>query len=193
MKLSFSLKYWAPTIADDQIQGIASTFMLALSEIIKSPNQKVSELTLCSDRDLNQILDWNKEMPLQVDVCIHDMISQQCHEQPDAPAICAWDGNLTYKELDALSSQLAVYLMSIGVGPEIFVPICLEKSKFTTVAILGIMKVSPPAINPWFGSLLRKLSLLETRSFGFSAPSHNAPSFVSRINTARVLQVHNLL
>jgi non-ribosomal peptide synthetase component F len=146
MTLSFSIKYWAPTFADSQIQGIASTFMLALSDIIKNPNRNVSELTLCSDRDLNQILDWNKEMPLLVDVCIHDMISQRFQEQPDAPAICAWDGNLTYKELDALSSQLAVYLMSIGVGPEIFVPICLEKSKFTTVAILGIMKVSLPAI-----------------------------------------------
>jgi non-ribosomal peptide synthetase component F len=54
--------------------------------------------------------------------------------------VCAWDGDLTYGELDALSSALAEHLAERGVGPEVFVPLCFEKSRWTIVAMVGVMK-----------------------------------------------------
>ena len=59
---------------------------------------------------------------------------------PDAPAVCAHDGNLTYRELDALATKLSKYLARLGVVPEMAVPFCFDKSAMAVVAILGIMK-----------------------------------------------------
>lgn len=75
-----------------------------------------------------------------VDRCVHELVEERCRAQPDAPAVCAWDGDLTYAELNAHSSALAAHLVERGVGPEVFVPLCFEKSRWTTVAMLGVMK-----------------------------------------------------
>ena len=50
------------------------------------------------------------------------------------------DGDLTYAELDALSSRLANYLSSRGIGPEVIVPVCFEKSMMTIVSSLAVLK-----------------------------------------------------
>ncbi|GKZ39921.1 nonribosomal peptide synthase, partial [Aspergillus brasiliensis] len=60
--------------------------------------------------------------------------------QPDAMAICAWDGELHYRELIQLATRLASWLVSCGVRPGMVVPLCFEKSLWTTVAMLGVLK-----------------------------------------------------
>ncbi|KAL4902757.1 hypothetical protein BDW74DRAFT_180456 [Aspergillus multicolor] len=78
--------------------------------------------------------------PPRQDVCIDQLISTRCHRQPSAPAVCAWDGALSYRELNDVSSQLAVVLSNLGAGPGSFIPVCLKKSKWTAIAILGVLK-----------------------------------------------------
>jgi non-ribosomal peptide synthetase component F len=70
----------------------------------------------------------------------HHLIEARTHKQPDSLAVYSLDGNLTYAELDELSSRLACYLASQGIGPEDFVPLCFEKSKWTIVALLAVLK-----------------------------------------------------
>ncbi len=85
-----------------------------------------------------EAVDYN---PLSAkDVCIHTLIQQRSSTQPEAPAVCAWDGKLTYAELDAYSSFFGIYLANKGVGPEVYVPLCFEKSKWVPVAMLGVLK-----------------------------------------------------
>lgn len=57
-----------------------------------------------------------------------------------APAICAWDATFTYSELDAAASRVAAQLMNLGVGPDVYVPLCFEKSAWAIVAQYGILK-----------------------------------------------------
>lgn len=119
---------------------MADTFVNAVSCILENPQATVAELNLISERDRRRILDWNSQLPEEVNVCVHDMIELQTKRSPSAPAVCAWDGNFTYSELDDLSTRLANHLSHLGVGPEIMVPFCFEKSAWTIVAILGTMK-----------------------------------------------------
>ena len=93
-----------------------------------------------SSGDEQQIWEWNRDLPEVVSTCVHSLFSSRALELPDLPAVCSWDGDFTYSELDDLSSALAAYLQSQGVGPEAFVPLCFEKSKWTIVAILAILK-----------------------------------------------------
>jgi non-ribosomal peptide synthetase component F len=119
---------------------MVQTLRQAFIEVLREPYKQIGEVNLVSEEDRKQIAIWNEGTPEQVDRCIHELIHQRCQIQPDAAAVCSWDGTITYQELDVMSSILAAYLIRLGVGPEMFVPLCFEKLKWTTVAILGILK-----------------------------------------------------
>ncbi|OJJ95602.1 hypothetical protein ASPACDRAFT_394, partial [Aspergillus aculeatus ATCC 16872] len=100
----------------------------------------LADLELISPRDMSDLLHWNRTIPEATEDCVHNLIAKNTMVNPTAPAVCAWDGNLTYAELDNISSKLAAHLMNAGVGPEVFVPLCFEKSMWTIVAMLATMK-----------------------------------------------------
>ena len=91
-------------------------------------------------RDLEQIWEWNHTLPTSIDRCVHEIIKERTEDQPSAPAICAWDGELTYGELDRIATALAGRLVDFGVRPDTIVPLCFEKSMWTTVGMLGVLK-----------------------------------------------------
>ena len=49
-------------------------------------------------------------------------------------------GQLSYGELDRRSNQLAHHLRGLGVGPEVVVGLCVERSLEMVVGLLGILK-----------------------------------------------------
>jgi amino acid adenylation domain-containing protein len=105
-----------------------------------SPDTQVRSLSMVSPQDLSTIRTRNASSIDLVERCSHDLFAEQALQRPDAPAVCAWDGDLCYRELDHLSTTLACKLAKLGVGPEVMVPICFEKSKWVVVAMLAILK-----------------------------------------------------
>ncbi|KAH5617363.1 hypothetical protein HBI23_258200, partial [Parastagonospora nodorum] len=90
--------------------------------------------------DIQKMWDWNKIVPPAVDRCVHDLFVEQARARPSAPALCAWDGEMTYRELDEQSTRLAGHLIRLGVAVEDMVPLCFEKSMWTVVAMLAVLK-----------------------------------------------------
>jgi len=72
--------------------------------------------------------------------CIHDLIFRRSAVYPDAVAVICGDQVLTYRELEERANQIARYLRAAGVGPEVFVGICIHRSVEMIVGILGILK-----------------------------------------------------
>ena len=72
---------------------------------------------------------------------VHHVIADVARRIPSAPAICVWDGNLTYSEFEAAANKLAQHLVSLGVRPKVVVPLCFEKSKWMPVSMFAVMKV----------------------------------------------------
>ncbi|KAH8757073.1 hypothetical protein BGZ57DRAFT_802778, partial [Hyaloscypha finlandica] len=72
--------------------------------------------------------------------CIHQVFAQRVRERPDSEAVCGWDQQFSYSELDTLSSRLAFRLVSLNVGSEVLVPLCFEKSAWTIVAMMAVLK-----------------------------------------------------
>ncbi|KAM0258024.1 hypothetical protein ACHAQJ_004067 [Trichoderma viride] len=97
-------------------------------------------LDIISQGDLEAVWNWNASVPETANVCIHDIISSVAQRQPDAPAICAWDGELTYMELESLAYSLSLHLTIMGIGPNVLVPLCFEKSMWTAVTAYAIWK-----------------------------------------------------
>ncbi|KAF2109901.1 hypothetical protein BDV96DRAFT_501853, partial [Lophiotrema nucula] len=71
---------------------------------------------------------------------VHQKIEEQVEKDPNASAICTWDGDMTYAELWQKSSRMSAMLKGCGVGPEVLVPFCLERSAWAIVAILSILR-----------------------------------------------------
>lgn len=89
---------------------------------------------------MDQLKSWGDRLPPVVDRRVHDLFNDMCSRRPTAPAIHAWDGDLTYAELDRASSRLAGLLLQQGVKPDTFVAVCYEKSAWVAVAFLAILK-----------------------------------------------------
>ncbi|EFR05134.1 HC-toxin synthetase, partial [Nannizzia gypsea CBS 118893] len=125
------------------IANMSRTFEQVVAEMLRKPTGKLGDLDLCNSWDITTLATWNGEISNEgSDKCVHDMISQRCAEDPSYTAIQSWDGNMSYGELDELSSALAVRLIAShpNVGPEKFVPLLFEKSKWTVVSLLAVIK-----------------------------------------------------
>ncbi|KAH7329601.1 hypothetical protein B0I35DRAFT_507853 [Stachybotrys elegans] len=138
--MAIDLMYWTDTLSDGQASNVASTFTQALRNILHSCDSPVAGLDHVGDLHRQQLSRWNSEMPAPLEGCIHDFISRNTTLRPDAPAIASWDMNFTYSELDVASTKLAYHLQSLGVGPEVYVLVCFEKSAFTIVSMIAILK-----------------------------------------------------
>ncbi|KAK5995925.1 Nonribosomal peptide synthetase GRA1 [Cladobotryum mycophilum] len=123
-----------------QAARIMSQFSHVVQQIQSNLEVKSSELDLIAPSMWEEMKQWNSGISKPMNQCVHTGIKEHCLNTPDAQAVCAWDGDFTYKDLDVLSSRLAVHLQSLGAGPEVFVPILSEKSKWVAIAILGVIK-----------------------------------------------------
>ncbi|MCC3590793.1 non-ribosomal peptide synthetase [Microcoleus sp. PH2017_28_MFU_U_A] len=74
------------------------------------------------------------------DRCIHELFEFQVERSPDAIAVIFEGKQLTYQDLNSQANQLAHYLKTVGVGPEVLVAACVERSLEMVVGLLGILK-----------------------------------------------------
>ena len=113
-----------------------------LQAIVDDSTQKVGELPMLT-ADERQVLvrDWNRTAEAYpVEQCMHQLIQAQARRTPDAPALVFGDRQLSYGQLDARSNQLANGLREQGVGPDVLVGICVERSLEMVIGLLAIHK-----------------------------------------------------
>ena len=140
-RLGFVVRYSPQNgITGSRAESIAHTFQAALSAIIGTPEQKLRNVNLLSSRDRTTIEQWNTRVPAAVDQCVPESIKLRAISQPSAPALSAWDGELSYQELNEQTTRLAGHLVRRGVKYGTILPFCFEKSIWTTVAVLSILK-----------------------------------------------------
>ncbi|WP_254564071.1 non-ribosomal peptide synthetase [Oscillatoria sp. HE19RPO] len=127
---------------ESTIARMSRHFQTLLEGIVVNSKQKISELPLLTETERQQIhVEWNNtwaEYPQ--DKCIHQLFEAQVEQSPDAVALVFEGEQLTYRELNAKANQLAHYLQNLGVGPEVLVGICVERSFDMVVGILGVLK-----------------------------------------------------
>jgi amino acid adenylation domain-containing protein/non-ribosomal peptide synthase protein (TIGR01720 family) len=113
-----------------------------LEGMVGDVRRPVSELSLLNENDRNQLLKvWNKtERDYNDEFCVPQLFEVRAAEEPDAIAVICEGEQLDYEELNKRSNQLAGYLRELGVGPEVVVGLCVEKSVAMVVGLLGILK-----------------------------------------------------
>ncbi|KAK1148137.1 Nonribosomal Peptide Synthase (NRPS) [Aspergillus melleus] len=108
--------------------------------MIQNPSRAVKDLDLLSENGKYQLAEWHKRPQTNEVVSVVDAIKQHALQQPAHPAICAWDGNLTYAEFDNVTSRLAHYLRSLGIGENSLVLVGFEKTVNAIIAVVSILK-----------------------------------------------------
>lgn len=93
-----------------------------------------------SGDELDDIWSWTTPLPEPINKCMHDVISEKSRIQPTKPAVDAWDGILTYQEVEQYSTDLAQNLRLLCDSDDLVIPVLFEKSKWTMVAVLAVMK-----------------------------------------------------
>jgi amino acid adenylation domain-containing protein len=123
-------------------ERIAGYFTTLLAAAVANPEANVSRLPMLAEKELRQLtVEWNQtaaEYPQ--DKCLHELFESQAGAAPDRPALRFHETQLTYRELNERANQIAHYLRSLGVGPDVLVGLCVERSANTIVALLGVLK-----------------------------------------------------
>ncbi|HEU4884412.1 MAG TPA: amino acid adenylation domain-containing protein [Longimicrobium sp.] len=113
-----------------------------LEEMAADDGRPVERLALLGADERALVLDeWNRtEAEYPADACVHQLFEAQAARTPGAEAV-VWEGeSLTYAELNARANRLAHHLRARGVGPDVPVGICVERSLELVVSLLALLK-----------------------------------------------------
>ncbi|MEP6583050.1 MAG: amino acid adenylation domain-containing protein [Ginsengibacter sp.] len=124
------------------VKRMAKHFSQLLESMVKEPSKKISELTMLSEVERQEITEVfnNTSVEYPRGNNIINLFEQQAAKTPDNIALVFEESRLTYRELNERTNQLAYHLKNIGVKEEILVPVCIERGPAMLIAILSILK-----------------------------------------------------
>jgi non-ribosomal peptide synthetase component F len=131
------------TVVDDRkLERLLHQFghtLRLLTEV--SPQTRLDSLPLLDPKGREEILQLNKTIPEPAQTRLDELFAAQVEAQPAATAVESSEGNLTYAQLDQLSSRLASVLQSRGVAAGSRVGFLMDKSLWAIVAVLAVLKI----------------------------------------------------
>ncbi|MGD9488072.1 MAG: amino acid adenylation domain-containing protein [Calditrichaceae bacterium] len=142
-RFSGALEYNTDLFDESTISVMLDHFQNLLNGLTTNPDEQVGRINMISEREHDQLLfKWNgKENPLKTDLPVHQIFSGQVMNTPDQIALELGElETFTYRQLHEASNRLANYLISLGVGPDVPVGLCMKRSTDLIVSVLGVLK-----------------------------------------------------
>ncbi|HYO58090.1 non-ribosomal peptide synthetase [Archangium sp.] len=117
-------------------------FQRLLLGMVESAERPVMELSPLGGVERQRVLrEWNATaVEREGDAGLAALLEAQVARTPEAPAVVMGPVWLTYRELDARANQVAHRLRRMGVGPDVPVGLCVERSLELVVGLWGILK-----------------------------------------------------
>ncbi|SCL71976.1 amino acid adenylation domain-containing protein [Micromonospora citrea] len=133
--------YAAEGFSADWTRGLLDQVATVTRAGLDAPERDLSGLPLLEDAERERLLAWGRGAERQVPAePIHELVLRWARRTPDAVAGVAGAEVLTYAELDRRSASLAGYLRSMGVGAGAVVSLALDRSLWSLVATLGVLR-----------------------------------------------------
>jgi amino acid adenylation domain-containing protein/non-ribosomal peptide synthase protein (TIGR01720 family) len=139
-ELAMSLSFDVERFEGAEAARMLDLCRLLFAELCADPRRSLGSLPLLTEVERRQIAAWQAEAAVQPDACLHELIADQVERTPDAVAVVSEEGQLTYRDLDRLAGGLAGRLQRLGVGPEVRVGICAERSLALSCGLLGVLQ-----------------------------------------------------
>ncbi|MGZ8937597.1 MAG: amino acid adenylation domain-containing protein [Limisphaerales bacterium] len=145
---SIELIFRSDLFSKDSIRRMSAHFATILEFITRHPNETVGDIELLSPGEKRQLLvEWNETNFEPTQQSLVHLFEAQVEKTPDATAL--WfakagearpSEELTYRQLNRRANRLAHHLQDLGVGPDVFVGVCLHRSLDMIVSLLAILK-----------------------------------------------------
>jgi amino acid adenylation domain-containing protein len=140
-ELQGQIVYAADLFDEATMARLADHLVRLLEQAAEDPARPVGDLEMLSPDERRQLLeDWNDTAVDTPAACLHTLVEAQATRTPDAVAVVCGEEHLTYAALNAQANRLARHLQTLGVGPDVVVGLCLERSLDMVVALLAILK-----------------------------------------------------
>ncbi len=132
----------APADAERVCRMMHTALERLVQALEATPGRAIGSIDVLPEAERCMVVEeWNRtDAEYPADSPIHELFEAQAARTPGAAAVRFGEESLTYRELDARANRLAHYLVRLGVGPEVRVGICLERSLETVVATLAVLK-----------------------------------------------------
>ncbi|HEX2268636.1 MAG TPA: condensation domain-containing protein, partial [Pyrinomonadaceae bacterium] len=135
------LEYSSELFDAETIERLLTHYQTLLESIVNDPGQSIARLPLLPGHEQHKLLfDWNKDRAYAVEQCLHELVAAQVERTPGAIALNFENQFVTYRELDHRANQLAHYLRTLGVSPDVLVSIFMERSLDMVVGLLAVLK-----------------------------------------------------
>ncbi|MFA0994937.1 MULTISPECIES: non-ribosomal peptide synthetase [Pseudomonas syringae group] len=124
------------------IERLSGHYRRLLTQVALDAKQPICALTLMADAEREQMLDArNRPAALAQPIdCVHRLIEARVALRPDDCAVVFEGQSLSYRELNRQANRLAHHLRRLGVGPDVRVAVCIERSLDLPVALLAVLK-----------------------------------------------------
>ena len=136
-----SLEYDRDLFDPSTIARMARSLVLLLDGAMAAPDRAVDSLALLSRGERHQVLrEWSGGGWVASGGSVVRRVSERASSASDSVAVHGEEGWLSYGELWRRSGAVAGWLVGRGVGPEVRVGVCLERTVEMVVSVLGILR-----------------------------------------------------
>lgn len=136
-------------------------FQTLLQSIVANPDTAISRLALLGKEEQAQVVarcyGAAQAFP---EICAHELFRRQAEATPNTIALRDDEGEISYQALNERANRLARHLRSLGVGPEVIVGICMERSSEVIVAVLAVLKAGGAYLPLDPGTPLQRLDFI---------------------------------
>jgi len=141
-KIDFAIEYYSAVLSESTMQQFGARFLKILGELVGEEAKIIADIDVLTAEGREKILvDFNRtDAPYPADQCVHEFFEAQAEKTPDAMALVFGGKSISYSELNSLANQTARHLQGMGVGPEVLVGVCMQRSIEMIVGMLGILK-----------------------------------------------------
>ncbi|HEX3531463.1 MAG TPA: MupA/Atu3671 family FMN-dependent luciferase-like monooxygenase, partial [Thermoanaerobaculia bacterium] len=129
------------------VERWAGAFFAVLRQIVGDSAARLDALSLLSPAERQQLIVEHNDTQdgaalavIAAGACLHTLVEEQAARRPAAPAVALGSEGLSYGDLNRLADHLAGKLKKLGVGPEVKVGLCLDRSLELIVSLLAILK-----------------------------------------------------
>src|SRR5579875_1150254 len=139
--LSIRMLYDSTRFDDSTISRMLGHYKTILEAIAVNPTQRLADIPLLTPAEWQQVVEWNQtRADYSFEHCLHQLVEAQVERTPGAVAVEFEGEQLSYHELNRRANRLAHSLRHLGVGPDVIVGICAERSLEMLVGALAILK-----------------------------------------------------
>jgi hypothetical protein len=140
--IALTLEYSTDLYGEPTAWEMLRRFELLLGQAVADPDRPLSRLRLLTPEEREQVVvGWNETVTPYPDTqTLPTLLAAQAARTPDATAVLDNATALTYAQLEEGATRLAYHLRALGVGPEVVVGVCLERSVALVVGLVAILK-----------------------------------------------------